>query len=83
MQLEFFSADIRKLFKYQISWTSIQWEPNCSMRADGWTNRHDEANSRFSQICETPPKNVPDSHSVILHLSTDWSRGNYVRAALH
>ena len=24
--------------------------------ADGWTDRHDEANSRFSQFCEAPQK---------------------------
>jgi hypothetical protein len=27
----------------QISWKSVQWEPNCSIRTD----RHDEANSFF------------------------------------
>jgi len=33
-----------------------QWQPSCSMRTDGRTDRqtdkHDEANSRSSQICE-------------------------------
>jgi len=43
-----FSSDIRKIFKYQISWKSVHWEPSCSMRTDG----HYEANSRFSQLCE-------------------------------
>ena len=37
-----------KILKYQISWKSFQWKPSCSMRTD----RHDEANSRFSQFCE-------------------------------
>jgi len=31
---------------------SIDWEPSCSMRTDGQTDRHDEANSRFLQFCE-------------------------------
>jgi hypothetical protein len=29
-----------------------QEEPSCSIRADGRTDRHDEAISRFSQSCE-------------------------------
>ena len=47
-----FSWVFRKTLKYQISWKSIQWEPSCSMRTDGRTDRHDEANSIFSQFCE-------------------------------
>ena len=41
-----------KVLKYRISCKSVQWEPSCSMRTDGWTGRHDEANSRFPQLCE-------------------------------
>jgi len=30
-----FWADFCKILKYQISWKSVQWEPNCSTRSDG------------------------------------------------
>jgi len=45
-----FSADFRKMPKYEISWQSIQWQPS-STRTDGRTDGH-EANIRFSQFCE-------------------------------
>jgi len=32
-------TDFRKIVIYQISWRSIQWEPSCSMRTDGRTDR--------------------------------------------
>jgi hypothetical protein len=43
-----FTADFRKILKYQISYKSVQWEPSFPMRADGQTDRHGESNSRFS-----------------------------------
>jgi hypothetical protein len=47
-----FPNDFRKIVKYQISWKSDQWEPKCSVRTGGQTDRHYETNSRFSQFCE-------------------------------
>ena len=40
-----FSAYFRKkkIFKYQISWKSVQFESSCSKRTDGQTDGYDEA----------------------------------------
>ena len=48
MKLEFCRQNFRKVLKCKISRKSVQWEPLCSMRID----RHDAANSRFSEFCE-------------------------------
>jgi len=46
-----FSTDFRKIFTYQTSRKSVQLEPSCSMRENGQTDRHGEANIGFSQFC--------------------------------
>ena len=47
----------RQIFQNkQIPWKSVQWEASCPMRTDGRKDRHDEANSRFSQFWERAEK---------------------------
>jgi len=60
----FFLTDFQKIFKYKMLWKSVQQEPSCSMRTSGQTDRHDETNSHFSQLCK-PAKNV---HSLYISL---------------
>jgi hypothetical protein len=42
-------TNIIKILKYQISWKSLHWEPSCSSRTDGRTEKYDEVNRHFSQ----------------------------------
>ena len=44
-----FSADFRRSLKYQ----NPSWGAAELFHADKQTDRHDEANSRFSQFCES------------------------------
>ena len=32
----------RKIFKHQTSWKFVQWEPSCSTRTEGWTDRQSD-----------------------------------------
>jgi len=36
-ETEIFATGFLKILKCQISWKSVQWEPNCSMRTDRQT----------------------------------------------
>jgi len=56
MKLEYSGPVSKIIFKYQMSWKPVRWDPRCSVRADRRTARHDEANSRFSQFCERAEK---------------------------
>jgi hypothetical protein len=38
---------------------SVKWEPSCSMRIDGRTDEHNEANSRLFVILRTRLKIFP------------------------
>jgi len=52
-----FSADFRKILKNKISWKSVQWEPRCSVRTDGQTDRQTEMTKlivAFRTLANTP-----------------------------
>ena len=76
MKLEFFSPAFRNMFKYEISWKSVQLEPSFSMRTDGQTDMtklivafHSFLCSRHESIrengCVPPP---------FLKLCTKWGK---------
>jgi hypothetical protein len=46
------STRLNKSLQCQISRKSVRWKPNWYMWTDGGIVRHDEANRRFSQVCE-------------------------------
>ena len=53
-RLWIFSTDFHKSSQYQISRKSVQWDPliHAARQTDRQTNGHDEANRRFSRLCE-------------------------------
>jgi hypothetical protein len=52
-QTSFFTTDFNKSPQYKISQKSVEWEPSCSMRTSGQTDRYDEANTRFFATSRT------------------------------
>ena len=58
------SRHFRKIFKYQISRKSDQWEPICSMRTDGRTDGRTDITKLIvdSNNFERTPKNVSKLH---------------------
>ena len=54
IKLGFSRQMIEELFKYQVSWKSVRWEPSCSKRTDRRT--HQEDDSRLSQFWERVSK---------------------------
>jgi hypothetical protein len=52
MKLEFSLRIFEKFSNIKFHEKKILREPNCSTRAKGQMDRHDEANSSFLQFCE-------------------------------
>jgi len=48
--------------QYQVLWKSAQWEPRCFTRTD----RHDEADGRFSLFCECAYNLYIISHEIFV-----------------
>jgi hypothetical protein len=42
----------------QVFHTDGQTHRHTEQRTDGWTDRHDKANSRFSQVCELAQNHI-------------------------
>jgi hypothetical protein len=56
------STDFQKVFKYEISWKSIQGEPSCSTETDGRTDRHDY----FSNAPKKMKQAFSKKHNIII-----------------
>jgi len=61
MKLDFFRLIFEK-YSYQISRKLDQWELSCSLRVGGrkdvQTDRHGDADGRFSQFCELAQQSI-------------------------
>jgi len=59
-------TDFLKIVKYQISRKFVHWEPNCSMRAYGWTDK-----TMLIVVSEIFQKRLKSEASVIVHSWTN------------
>jgi hypothetical protein len=67
-----FLTDFIKILKFQILWTSIQWELKSWTIPCGEMDRHDEAKSHFLQFVNMPTMfflNITQEISLILKIS--------------
>jgi hypothetical protein len=53
VKLKYSRQIFRQIFKYESSWKCVLCEPGCSIRTDRNTGTNDEADSSFSQFCDT------------------------------
>jgi hypothetical protein len=64
----------RKIFKYQISRKSVQWEPSCSMRTDGQTNTQTnmaKLTATFRNVANAPKKGFVQIWNAIYRMSRE------------
>ena len=53
------STEFRRILKYQILWKTVRWNPSCSMRMDGQTDRWSDMTNlmvAFSNLANAPKK---------------------------
>ena len=48
--IRIFPTDFRKILKYQISWKSVQWEPNCSVRTEDRTDGRTDGETYMTKL---------------------------------
>ena len=65
IKLEIYGQIYRKILKYPVSRKHFQWEPSCSTRTQRRTDRHDEANVRFTPFC----RNSQSVHGTVWQLT--------------
>ena len=68
------SRQIFEKLKYQISWKSVQWQPNCSMRTDGRTVMT-KLMVAFRNIANAPNNEapIPLPYAAIYGTNLHWS----------
>jgi len=78
-------TNFRKIHKYRISWISVKWEPSCSIRTDGRTDRQKEWQADMTKLIvavrnfANVPKNTP---LTVLQLSKSPSKKDSLKCWL-